>query len=428
MNNHESVLPASSARLSLAFLWTALGSLAVGLGLLLIRPDALSGDPHRPEVLALTHLLTLGWVSSILFGVVYSLIPLTASSRLKSVPLAWVHLFFHVQGLILMVLGFFETPFAEVSHGGTFVFIGLLLFFLNLFLTASKLNRWDPANITIQCGLFWLLLSGGTGVLLFLNQHLEVIQRDPLWMIGIHAHFGLVGFVWLTLLGAALKVATMFVISDRRPGWSTWGGLILINAGMMAWVPAALLPELNLQPLLIGTILAGSVLYIADLVRLSLSAPGLPRADGLLILSGFVSALAILGWIAVGSPLPGGMAVETPEWIRIYFTLSILGPVTFIIFGLGFRLGPFLRNQIRLVEDRGPVLPLSGSSEVIAMVILSCLVLGFGYLIAAQVMDQAVGVSFTAVCYLVATGWFVWQLIVSGNRSSNHDSSKEYKN
>jgi len=428
MKNHDSDLPVGSARLSLAFLWAALASLGVGLGLLLLRPDVLSGDPHRPEVLALTHLLTLGWVSSILFGLVYSLIPLTASSRLKSVPLGWIHLFFHVQGLLLMVLGFFETPFAEVSHGGTFVFIGLLLFFFNLFLTASNLNRWEPANITILCGLFWLLLSGGTGVLLFLNQHLEVIQRDPLWMIGIHAHFGLVGFVWLTLLGASLKVVTMFVISDRRPGWSTWAGLVLINAGMMAWMPAALLPEINLQPILMGTIFAGSVFFIADLGRLSLAGTGPPRADGLLILTGFVSALSILGWIAAGSPLPGGLTVETPEWIRIYFTLSILGPVTFIMFGLGFRLGPFLWNQIRLVENRGSVIPPSSRSGIIGTVIFICLLLGFGYLVAAQLTDQAVGVAFTGVCYLVATGWFVWHLIAEGNLPSADSTAKGHDN
>lgn len=416
-----------SAAVSLAFFGVGLLTFVLSLVLLVIQPEVLSGDPRRAEVLALTHMLTLGWMSSLIFGTIYTLVPLTAAARLRSVPLAWVHLFFHVQGLILMVLGFFETPFAEVSHGGTFMFVGLLLFFLNLYLTAAKFNRWEPANITIIMSLFWLLASGVTGVLLFLNQHLEFAD-DPEGMIALHAHFGLVGFVWLMLIGSGLKIFSMFLVGGSQPGLLSWVGFCLVNLALFLWIPAGLLPEFPLQAAINWMLLAGALAYLIEKTRLCACARermgwGLTTA-----LLGYVLGIFILVWIQIGSPNPLGESLTGPEWVRAYFVVAVLGPASFILFGLASRLVPFLYAQMRLLADPGKPAGkavFDSTRSAAELPIFVCLVLGIGYVTVAQLLDQTPGVQLGAVCLLVASGWLAYLALPWGKEEAKAENQPE---
>ena len=74
-------LPATSLPLwYLAFAHVCLG---LALAALVIRPDLPGGYFHHPRMLALVHLLTLGWITSSILGAIYIVGPLALRMALR---------------------------------------------------------------------------------------------------------------------------------------------------------------------------------------------------------------------------------------------------------------------------------------------------------------------------------------------------------
>jgi len=50
-------------------------SLVTGVLWIAVRPDILASYHYGPHVLAVTHLFTLGWITTIIMGAMYQLVP-----------------------------------------------------------------------------------------------------------------------------------------------------------------------------------------------------------------------------------------------------------------------------------------------------------------------------------------------------------------
>jgi len=61
--------------------------LAVTL-LIVFNPEAFTQHFFNPELLAITHLLVLGWITMIIFGALYQLLPVIMEVKLYSEPFA----------------------------------------------------------------------------------------------------------------------------------------------------------------------------------------------------------------------------------------------------------------------------------------------------------------------------------------------------
>lgn len=360
------------------------------------------------------HLLILGWVSSLVFGAGYMILPVMASTRLWSLRLAWVHLALHALGVPWMVTGFLWMDFAEVGHGGSAIFVGIILAVINLMKTASRFNRWDPAAITFLFAFFWLLANSALAILMLVNKFIPVTELDPQHLIGIHAHLGLIGFLWMVLLGASLKLLPMFLISEREPGALSWLGCVLMNIGLVLIIMIGLYSYDEYRVAAIWLLAIGTLFYFIDIARTLFSARRKIDWGILTNVFGLLSGGVLFVWVLAGSPI---CAEETVLGIReqmgIYFTLAIFGPFTLSIFGMGTRIIPFLIWQLRYAPRVGreklpTVQDLSRKSGLLPLWISLCL--GWLYLAAGQLTGQIIGAQIGIMLMLIGTGWFFYTL------------------
>jgi cytochrome c oxidase cbb3-type subunit 1 len=118
-------------RASLA--WFTLGIL-LGIGMAAYPPWVV----YRP---AHAHLNVVGFLTLMLFGVGYQLLPRLFGHQLRSRTLAVTHWWLANGGLAVMITGFLVAPHASrasipvTATGGTLFGIGALLFVLNLWRT-----------------------------------------------------------------------------------------------------------------------------------------------------------------------------------------------------------------------------------------------------------------------------------------------------
>jgi hypothetical protein len=410
---------------ALGFFVIGILCLIASLGILSIHPQIAGGEPYRTEVVAFAALVSFGFVGSFVFGAAYVISPIMATHRLFSERLAMVHLLFHGVAIGWLLVTYGGMQFLENPRIGFFIGIGLLLvgalvFIFNLLTTASKLNRWEPEQLTLMAALFWLGITAVLGISLLLAPWMPAALHDPMELLQAHAPLALVGFLWLSLLGFSLKLFKLFLVSEKTASVLSWIGWVCVNAALMIFVPV-LLHDQAVGGRGVGVTMAmallciGSFCYLADIVRLWLAAqrPVNWALTGAFI--GLLGGFALLAWALVGMPFTG--AKDNPSEIRevtfVFFVVGIFGSFTLTMLGLGMRLIPFLIWQLRcapLAEHERVPQPadLVGHGAGVGLTI--CLVAAWIYLAIGQWTQSAVGAQLGAVCLFCGLYWFLWSL------------------
>ena len=168
-----------------------------------------------PRILGLTHMLVLGWVSIIIFGALYQLIPVVMEVKLYSEKMTYVSFISLGLGNLLLVGGFwhhYTSPGLSVIVGGSLIVIGVLFFVANALLTAKTSSVKTTENNFIIASIFWLLATVLFGLFILLNNRFGFISISPLNLLKAHASIGLIGWFMMLVMGVASTLLPMFFI------------------------------------------------------------------------------------------------------------------------------------------------------------------------------------------------------------------------
>lgn len=141
-----------------AFILASLGSLLAGAaaGLTMAIHDAVAPETGNWTWLLMpshTHLMLIGWVSMMIFGVGYHMIPRFSGALVWSPRMAWWHFWFSLAGLTGMALGFWLNRLQEgrwgwlVGTAGTVQTTAFILFVVNMVVTLWKAGAPRPAEV-----------------------------------------------------------------------------------------------------------------------------------------------------------------------------------------------------------------------------------------------------------------------------------------
>lgn len=127
-----------------AFIRASLAWFALGITLGLAMAAYPAWVIYRP---AHAHMNVVGWITMMVFGVGYQLLPRLFGGALHNRALAVVHFWMANAGLAAMVTGFFLAPHigarsAPVTAGGGLLFsVGAFLFVYNMWRTFNTADR-----------------------------------------------------------------------------------------------------------------------------------------------------------------------------------------------------------------------------------------------------------------------------------------------
>ncbi|BET66812.1 hypothetical protein ASA1KI_17300 [Opitutales bacterium ASA1] len=381
---------------------------------LLFAPEHLSGDPVRGPVLALTHLVTLGWIGSLLFAAAYLVGPLLAESELWSPRLATGHLALHVSGLALLTTGFSLSRYDVASIGAILLVAGLAALIVNLLVTGSRHSRWTPANIAFQSALFWLAVTGVLALLMLRGRLASPWLASPEMLIALHAHFALFGFLAQALLAVSLRLMPKALgreVRTRPLDTSAWTGWIALNTGLMLLVPAVAGGGPGFLVAVGAVIALGVACFAAGLARLlwtsrdRISWGAATHATGVALLV-VIAAAALWRLPEVAS----GTLEQNREWMRLYLSLALLGPFSFAIIGTAERMLPRLVWKLRFGPwaGRGRIpAPDSLAREAAAAPAYFCLLMAWIYFALGQWHENQHAVRVGAILLISGFAWFL---------------------
>ncbi len=243
---------------------TAISSFVILNFFLMISYSIIGGHHFQPRILAITHVATLGWISMIIFGALFQLVPVVLEIRLFSEKLAEIQYWIYLPGVIGLVYGFwfFET-------GGFFLASGILLnlamfiFAFNIAATLTKVKKWNLTGFYLAAAIFYLVVTAIAGLLLVINLVQPYIKIDHLQYLTLHAHIAFIGWVSMVVMGVTYKLIPMFTLSHgfslTNGKWAFW----LINIGLLGISAVIYYKNVSLFfYIFVGLITIGIILFL----------------------------------------------------------------------------------------------------------------------------------------------------------------------
>ncbi len=220
-------------------------SLSAALLMLYYGPQMIS-DRWTPELLAITHLLTLGFFAMSMFGAMLQLIPVLMGIVIPQA------LFFSRIIHAALFIGSISLASAWLTHTPALFIIAMVTlgfaFFIFLLLASERLLRSKSRHATrhmMLLALFALFITAGLGLYLALAYTAQDFPLARL-LTDLHLSWGLFGWVLLLIMAVAYQVIPMFQITDEYPamhqrwlGWLVFAILLILTA-TYAW-PLAIL-------------------------------------------------------------------------------------------------------------------------------------------------------------------------------------------
>jgi cbb3-type cytochrome oxidase subunit 1 len=316
--------------------------------LMVIHYEDLLNYHLTPTLIAITHLMILGWVSIVIFGALYQLIPVVMEVKIYSEKLAYATLGVMVTGLIFLITGFLKFEFKasfEVITGASFVIAGVVMFAFNTLKSAAASQKKSISRLYIIASGLYLLLNVSLGLFMVLNMSYNWLATAHTEFLKAHLVVGLIGWFLMLIIGVAARLLPMFLIVHKlKEVYLKWG-FYLLNSGILlsftlVWIPKYP-KELFAAALIL--ILAGLILFLlfsydvfSKRMRKKLDSGMKPTAIALIMF-----ALSLIAFAAVYAGndffgLPAGRLEIVAGILMIY------GFFTGIILGQTYKTLPFI--------------------------------------------------------------------------------------
>jgi hypothetical protein len=361
------VAAAPSISLPLRFVLAGLAALFAGVGWLASQPQLLTSYHYNQNIIALTHLFILGWLSSVVMGAMYQLVPVALETKLYSERLAKWHFVFHLVGFAGMVWMFKTWNLKQVGHFGSVLAIGVSLFVYNLTRTLLRVPKWTVVATAITSSLVWFsitilaglsiaagkctydsaddaAMSGSVRALLAGLRSVGAFMSrfDAISAMHAHAHLGLVGLFTTLLIGVSYKLVPMFALSELQSRRRANLSLALLNAGLLGAVVSIAWrsPWKFVFALILCAALAIYGWEIAAIVRARKRAALDWGLKSFLTAVAMLVPLGVLAVILAWPRLP--LNVFTGQLENLYGFLGVIGFVTFSLLGMLHKIVPFL--------------------------------------------------------------------------------------
>lgn len=367
------------------------------------------GSRWTPTVLALTHLLTLGFLASAMFGALLQMLPVLAG-----VPVARPHLVsgavhgLLTPGTLALVAGFFARDSGAFPVALLLLGLGLALF---IGVTLERLWRapvGDASVRTMRTALVGLAITATLGITLGLGAR---AGAQPAWT-NVHLGWGLIGWVALLVGGVAWQVVPMFQLTPPYPAWLRRAYAPVLFFALLGLSAALLVVPGGLAETLFGATAGGALALFAG-ATLALQRqrrrrlPDATLAFWRLAMASLLAACLL--WFAAAAGIVRG------ERLALLFgALFLLGFAASVVHGMLYKIVPFLlwlhlqRKHIRgalpnmkeILPDRRTRPHLWIHAAAIVAVLLACLAPSWFTYPAAALL-------------LLSFGWLEWNLLAA---------------
>jgi hypothetical protein len=341
MPDPRTLVPSSG--IPLLYFAFAHACLALACAVLVINPALPGAFFLHPRMVAVVHLVTLGWISASILGSFYIVGPIALRMPLRPGWADRAAFGCYASGVAGMVWQFWSGDYSRMAlfallvvgavlHVSSRAWIGL----------AGAVAPW-PVKLHVALAFANMVAASLFGALLGANRAAGWFSWSPFGAAYGHLHLAVVGWATMMFVGLAYRLIPMIVPAAMPSGASLAASAMLIQSGVivLAW---ALPGGSNWTPAGAFLIVAGLVSFVIHIrlvLRHRLPPPAaLPRPDW-----ATRQSHGALLWQLVAVVLGVVLALPGPSsrlltWGWVYGTAGLIGFLAQVIVGIQGRLLP----------------------------------------------------------------------------------------
>lgn len=301
------------------------------------------------------HLITIGWLTLLIFGALFQFVPVITTVKLKAQWPSLVMLITAETGLLLMISGFVGMSTIHPAMvrllpvGGVIVLIAITTAAVSVALMLLKSRPFPLPSKFLLVGLFFLFVTIFLGIVFASIFGFPGKAGGFAVMIGNGLQYHLIGggFGWFTLtaMGVSYKLLPMFMLAPEERGLlgeavfitGTSGIALWLSAGILSiWVNNALIDVTKILGLALFVI--SVVLYLVDVVNIY---RGRKRSQielhNKVSTGAFISLALSLSILILGLAIPG-----FKNWIQAAVILLLFGWLGGLSVAQLYKIVPFL--------------------------------------------------------------------------------------
>ncbi len=298
-----------------------------------------------PATLALTHLVTLGFMTLVMCGAMMQMLPVIGGTTVPRVRIVSTVIYLLlVAGIPLFMGGFLipsptmmQTAFGLLAGGFGVFIVAILVALLRTRVPNDTISSMRLAIVSLLITVFLGLAS--TAVFSW-----PVSVTGPFLLTNIHLTWGLLGWTGLLVAGVSYQVVPMFQLTPRYPHWMSGYLNRVIFVLLLVWTGLKLLDvvsESDLASWWLLTCIAGFVIFAATTMLLqSRRKRRVTDITAYFWRMGMVSVL-----ISASIWLAGGIVPEFGSWSGYPLVLGVFllpGFAVSVICGMLYKIVPFL--------------------------------------------------------------------------------------
>jgi hypothetical protein len=335
----------TSYKVVLPFYAYATCAFLIATTLLFFSSENFLNHYFQPHIIAITHIMTLGWATMIILGASYQFLPVMIESELYSDVLAYCTFILSAIGIPLLAYGFYFFDMGFYTKlGGSLIVLSLLTYLMNLGFSITKSPKENIHAIYIFTAALWLVLTASIGLTLVFNFTDLILPNNSLHYLPLHVNFGIIGWFILLVIGVASRLIPMFLISKYTNPTLLKTIYYLINASILSYFfvfEYSLQQEWVLIPLFIlftGILLFSYFCYKSYTSRIRKAVDAQMKLS---LFSIFIISIPIL-LISTIIITYRYISEDQNAFFLSYGFIIIFGWITALILGMTFKTLPFI--------------------------------------------------------------------------------------
>jgi len=322
---------------------TAYASLMLACALAAIWPRAVAGFFYHSWMVAIVHLITLGWITCSILGAIYIVGPVALRMPMPARRSDYVAYGLVVTGIVGMVAHFWIEEFGGMAWSAATVTAGALYVVSRVL---SGLRRSSvPASVKLHIGLACVnfVAAASAGILLGFDKVFHFLPGFVLSNVFAHAHLAALGWATMMVMGVAYRLLPMVLPSRMLTGRSVYASAILLEGGILGLF-VALVCQSRWTLFFVVIVASGLGTFIGNVAWMvrspALKPVGAPKVD-FAVLHAAAAGASLLVAIGLGLAL---VVMPLSSWsLRVaaaYGVFGLLGFLAQMVVGMEARLLP----------------------------------------------------------------------------------------
>ena len=318
--------------------------IAGAAGLVWIAPELAIGAYASPHVAGVTHLFTLGWLTTTILGALHQFQQLTVAAPLRSSRLGQATFSTFAPGAGIFAWGVAGSSTMPQHAGIGLVAIGVGLAVVNIGSSLPRARRRDATWAAVGLALSFLASTLILGVVLLHNVHTGFIAAARVRVLAIHLHVAIVGWALIMIVGVSHRLLPTFLFArGAHAPWTTRSlvalasGVLLLTVGLASELPVVTWAGVVAIEIGIACFLWQALSFYRARVRKQIDV-GMRFA---------AVALAYLATAAVLGPVVLSRGVAHPRLATAYVAVGLLGGIVLYVAGFFYKIVPLLAWTLR---------------------------------------------------------------------------------